>query len=102
MNRTKCHYNSNFPNDTLIARWPRCAVKALVYAMLSLLTTACWNGENHVVQFGDVSIGQQLIDLQAARDAGAMTDTEYAEVKAKLISLADMCNANDDNSNQRD
>jgi len=70
-------------------------VKALTYAILSLLTAGCWNGENHVVKLGDVSIGRQLIDLKAARDAGAMTDTEYADVKAKLIALADMCNAND-------
>ena len=75
-------------------------MKTLTYAMLLLITTGCWNAENHVVKLGDVSIGQQLIDLKAARDAGAMTDTEYAEVKAKLISLADMCNANDTSDKQ--
>jgi hypothetical protein len=29
--------------------------------------------------------GQQLIDLQRARDSGALTDTEYQAQKAKLL-----------------
>jgi hypothetical protein len=76
-------------------------VRTLTYAMLSLLSAGCWNAANHTVHLGDVSLGQQLIDLKAAQDAGAITDTEYAEVKAKLLSLADICNA-DDTSKQQD
>jgi hypothetical protein len=68
-------------------------VRVLTCAMVLLLCGGCWNADNHVVQLGDVSIGQQLIDLKTAHDSGAITDTEYAEVKAKLIALADMCNA---------
>ena len=34
---------------------------------------------------GNVTIGQQLIDLQKAKDAGALTDAEYASEKAKLL-----------------
>ena len=49
-----------------------------------------------MIKLGDVTIGQQLIDLKRAHEAGAMSDTEYAEVKAKLISLADVCNAHED------
>jgi hypothetical protein len=31
------------------------------------------------------TVGQQLIDLQKAKDAGAITDAEYQAKKAKLI-----------------
>jgi hypothetical protein len=31
------------------------------------------------------TVGQQLIDLQKAKDAGAITDTEYQQQKAKLL-----------------
>lgn len=33
----------------------------------------------------DVSIGQQLIDLKKARDAGALTDSEFKRKKEQLI-----------------
>jgi hypothetical protein len=33
----------------------------------------------------NVSIGQQLIDLKRARDAGALSQTEYERQKARLI-----------------
>jgi len=31
------------------------------------------------------TVGQQLMDLQKAKEAGAITDTEYQEQKAKLL-----------------
>jgi hypothetical protein len=31
------------------------------------------------------TMGQQLVDLQKARDAGAITDAEYQSQKAKLL-----------------
>ncbi len=31
------------------------------------------------------TLGQQLIDLQKARDTGALTDAEYQTQKAKLL-----------------
>ena len=34
---------------------------------------------------GDATLGQQLIDLQKAKEAGAMTDAEYQVQKAKLL-----------------
>ena len=51
-------------------------MKALAYTTLLVLGTGCWNSENHVIKLGDVSIGQELIDLERAHEAGAMTDTE--------------------------
>lgn len=32
-----------------------------------------------------VSVGQQLMDLQKAKDAGAITDAEYQAEKAKFL-----------------
>jgi hypothetical protein len=32
-----------------------------------------------------VSVGQQLVDLKAARDRGAITDAEYETQKAKVL-----------------
>jgi hypothetical protein len=34
---------------------------------------------------GNVTLGQQLIDLQKAKDANAMTEAEYQTQKAKLL-----------------
>jgi hypothetical protein len=31
------------------------------------------------------TVGQQLVDLKAARDSGAMTDAEYEVQKAKVL-----------------
>jgi hypothetical protein len=31
------------------------------------------------------TVGQQLIDLQKAKDAGAISETEYAEQREKLL-----------------
>lgn len=31
------------------------------------------------------TVGQQLVDLQKAKDSGAITDTEYQAQKAKLL-----------------
>ena len=33
----------------------------------------------------DATLGQQLIDLQKAKEAGAMTEAEYQVQKAKLL-----------------
>ena len=34
---------------------------------------------------GNATLGQQLIDLQKAKEAGAMTDAEYQVQRAKLL-----------------
>jgi hypothetical protein len=33
----------------------------------------------------EVSVGQQLIDLQKAKEAGAMTEAEYQAERAKVL-----------------
>lgn len=34
---------------------------------------------------GNVTLGQQLIDLKKAKEAGALNDTEYEEQRARLL-----------------
>ena len=36
-----------------------------------------------------ISIGQEMIDLQRARDQGAITPEEYAALKSKIMELVD-------------
>jgi hypothetical protein len=36
-------------------------------------------------QVEKATVGKQLVDLKAARDAGAITDAEYETQKAKLL-----------------
>lgn len=64
--------------------------KLILLAVLGLLA-GCWNGGNANVRLGDVSLGQQFIDLKRALDAGALTQAEYDQTKAQLLSLAALC-----------
>ena len=53
-----------------------------------LLLTGCLalqvgGGDKKEVQ--TATVGQQLVDLQKAKDAGAITESEYQAQKAKLL-----------------
>lgn len=50
-----------------------------------LLFSGCVAIGNHVPKGGGGTIGQQLIDLQTAKDNGAITDAEYQALKAKAL-----------------
>ena len=65
--------------------------RVLPVLWLAIALTGCWNGHNNHVSLGDVSLGQQLIDLKRARDEGTMSDAEYEAVRSSLIALADRC-----------
>ena len=41
-------------------------MKIVILISLTVGLSACWNGENVHVSLGDVSVGQQLLDLKAA------------------------------------
>jgi hypothetical protein len=57
--------------------------------MAALLLGACSSASTDVLQpTVSVSIGQQLIDLKKAKDAGALSDQEYqTQVKRLLDSV---------------
>ena len=55
-----------------------------------LLLTSCMDlhlggGSKSEAQYQNPTVGQQLIDLQRARDAGAISAEEYQAQKAKLL-----------------
>ena len=55
-----------------------------------LLLGGCWN-DNTNVRMGDVSIGQQMIDLKQALDQQAISEAEYQRLKTQIMSLAEAC-----------
>ncbi|MCB1684631.1 MAG: hypothetical protein KDI31_09100 [Pseudomonadales bacterium] len=63
---------------------------ALILLSLSLLS-GCWNGENINLRMGDVSVGQQLIDLKRALDEEAIDEEEYERLRTALMQIADVC-----------
>ena len=50
-----------------------------------LLLNGCIAIGNRDAQQGHGTLGQQLIDLQKARDAGALSESEYQTQKARLL-----------------
>ena len=43
-------------------------------------------GGGHKSESQKPTVGQQLIDLQRAKDSGAINDTDYQSQKAKILS----------------
>jgi len=53
---------------------------------MTLLGGCAWEvGGGHTHATIQPTTGQQLIDLQKAKDAGAITDSEYQAQKAKVL-----------------
>jgi hypothetical protein len=63
----------------------------LPIALLTIALGGCWNGENVQVTMGDVSLGQQLLDLKSAFDQEAITEEEYSQTKQTLLALNSLC-----------
>ncbi len=63
--------------------------KLITTIFLTLFLAGCWNGKNvHVsVNLGDVSLGQQLIDLKTALDEDAISPREYEQTKQRMLEL---------------
>ena len=64
--------------------------KLIVPTSLALAATFFLSGcvaaiGNRDAQHGNATLGQQLIDLQKAKEAGAITDPEYQTQKARLL-----------------
>ena len=57
-----------------------------IFSAMTLLTGCAWQvggGAKHVTV--EPTIGQQLVDLQKAKDAGAITESEFQAEKEKLL-----------------
>ncbi len=62
-------------------------ISLLLIASLAGLATGCsWSvGGGHKSVTMEPTVGQQLIDLQKARDSGAISESEYQAEKARLL-----------------
>jgi hypothetical protein len=69
----------------------RRVARTLSVGLAALVLAGCWNGGNSNVRLGDVSLGQQLLDLDAAREAGVIDGAEFERLKAAMIELALAC-----------
>jgi hypothetical protein len=76
------------------------SMRLLLLVVLALALTGCWNANNEHLHLGDVSLGQQLIDLKAALDAEALTAAEYEAAKASLLKSADLCMGDDEDADE--
>ena len=65
--------------------------KAISIVVACLALSGCWNGENVSVSLGDVSVGQQLLDLKEAYEGDALTKEEYEATKQTLLALNNVC-----------
>jgi hypothetical protein len=58
----------------------------ILSALVLVTSLAACGGSDTTIKTGEVSTtGQQLIDLQKARDAGAITEKEYDKQKQKIL-----------------
>ncbi|MDA1074882.1 MAG: hypothetical protein O3A63_09015 [Proteobacteria bacterium] len=64
-------------------------IRPTLIALGLLFMGGCWNGDQ--VNLGNVSVGQQMMDLSKALEAGALTDIEYAKLKTVLMSIDGVC-----------
>jgi phosphate/sulfate permease len=63
-------------------------IPALVGFTFMTLLTGCIGlsiGSGTTSKPVTATVGQQLVDLQKARDTGAITETEYQALKTKLL-----------------
>ena len=65
---------------------PRLLAAVLLPGVLVL--NGCIAIGNRDAQRPNATLGQQLIDLQKARDSGAITDAEYQAQKTRLLQPA--------------
>jgi hypothetical protein len=74
----------NHPNHSM----KRTLIPLLAGVLAMTLLTGCLNlelGGGSTTKPQTPTLGQQLIDLQKAKDAGAISDTDYQAQKAKLL-----------------
>jgi uncharacterized protein YcfL len=66
--------------------------KIVLVILVGLLTVGCVDSQNgYNIHLGDVSLGQQLIDLKAALDAEAISEDEYESLKKMLVEANSYC-----------
>lgn len=62
--------------------------KICLFLAFTLCASGCFNdNEERRVVLGDVSLGDQLIDLKKAHEAEAISDKEYQQLRKGLITM---------------
>jgi hypothetical protein len=65
--------------------------RSSVAALALILLPSCAVGNRADITINrHITLGQELMDLQAAHEAGALTDEEYAEIRLKLHDMLDL------------
>ena len=59
-------------------------IALIVLFTLSLVLSGCGGGSTEV-RATNTTMGQELTDLQAAKDQGLLTDKEYEKAKQKIL-----------------
>ena len=63
-----------------------------LFSLLLVLLGGCVQEvTNRSIGLGDVTLGQQLIDLQRALESDAIDEEEFEQIKKNLIASAAMC-----------
>jgi len=66
-------------------------MRRLFLLSVLVVVAGCFNGGNSNISLGDVSLGQQLIDLKRALEEEAISEAEYLEAKEELMASMDLC-----------
>jgi len=72
-------------------------MRLAVLLALILSAAGCFNGGNSNISLGDVSLGQQLIDLKRALEEDALTEAEYEAARESLMASMQLCENGDGN-----
>ena len=98
-------YGTETPRAAGSGKQPRCrssVARAAIAMSLLVVLAGCWNGGNMAVSLGDVSLGQQLIDLKRALEQEAITEAEYQEAKDALLELSTLCGRGGEDDGEAD
>ncbi len=80
----RCH-------ESVLGNFDEMTTRILAVMISVFFFASCWNGGSNHVHLGDVSVGQQLIDLKLALDRNAISQDEYLETKKTLLALNAIC-----------
>ena len=63
----------------------RVFTSAILFAAVSASLTQCGSGKPKVTTTSERSVGQQLVDLEEARQQGLISDREFKRLKKAIV-----------------
>ena len=70
--------------------------------LVPLLVACVQENNSRNISLGDVTVGQQLIDLKVAYDSDAISQSEYGQIKDNLIAASRMCASEEEEDDDDD